>query len=56
MDFVSYVLRRVFSDLDVDSFHMRFIWNTIGLHTAPLGFIPITWKYCATQFLQQMER
>lgn len=56
MDFVSHVLRRVFLDMDGDSFRVRIIWNTIGLYTVALGLIPGNWKYRATRFLQQMQR
>jgi len=56
MDFVLHLLGRVFLDMDIGSLYMRLVWNTIGLHTAPLGLIPVSWKYRATQFPQQMER
>lgn len=48
MDFVLYVLRCVFLDMDVDSLRMRIIWNTIGLHTTSMGPNPGDWKYHAT--------
>lgn len=56
MDCASDVLRRVRPDMDVGSFRVRPVRDTIGLHTAALGPVPGDRQYRATQFLQQMAR